>query len=82
MGGDEVEFDGVLLVEFPVVLLLCVGVLGGTVKVTGIAVVKVTGSRFGPKEIPTENEVETTTEAEDDEALLFCRAVRGSGTSG
>ena len=82
MGDDEVEFDGVLLVEFPVVLPLWVGVLGEMVKVTGIGVVKVNGSRFGPKVIPTENEVETTTEAaEDNEALLLCRAVRGSGTS-
>jgi hypothetical protein len=72
VGGDEVEFDGVLFVEFPVELPPWVGVLGEGVKVTGIAVVKVKGTRFGPKEIPTENEVETTTEAAgDDEALLL-----------
>lgn len=71
VGRDEVEFDGVLLVEFPVVLPLEVGVLAARVKVTGIAVVTVTGWRFGPKEIPTENEVETTTDAGDDEALLL-----------
>lgn len=72
MGDDEVEFDeAVLFVEFPVELPL-----GDGVKVTGNALVKVE-----PEETTTENDVETTGEAEtlDDEALLLwlCRAVRG-----
>lgn len=82
MGDDEVEFDGVLLVEFPVVLPPWVGVM---VEVMGIVVVKVAGWRFGPRVTPTEVELETTTETEDDVfddvALLLYRAVRGSGTS-
>lgn len=72
MGDDEVEFeDVVLFVEFPVELPL-----GDGVKVTGNALVIVE-----PEETTTENDVETTGEAEtlDDEALLLwlCRGVRG-----
>jgi hypothetical protein len=61
VGDDEVEFDG--LVEFPVELLLGVGL-----EVTRITVVTVV-----PEETTTERNVETTGEAEtlDDEALLL-----------
>ena len=80
MGDDEVEFDERLLVEF-VELPLVELPLGDGLKVMGIAEVRVTGWRSVPRETTTENEVETTTGTLDDEALLLCHAVRGSGTS-
>ena len=78
MGFAEVAFE--LLVAL---LPLEAGAFEAEVTVMGIAAVTGIVSRFGPKETPTDNEVETCATAPAelvDAAPLLCRIVGSSGS--